>query len=146
MNLYWKLFINSHQSLFFIICINFNHHCHYYWTSKSLLNFWECIQDLDITNKWVVYFVISWNSLFSHYLVHWNILMDIANSINLCIFKSTNQVPTRYLDNSNNSNSVINLIFLWLISSEFDNYTIWPEWRLLPDHTPLTINIAIFKE
>ena len=54
----------------------------------------------------------SWDPLFPHYLIYWNILTDIANSMNLCIFKSTNQVPTRYSDNSNDSNSVIVLIFL----------------------------------
>ena len=59
----WKLDfrlnnINFHQSLFFVICIDLNHHCHHYWNSKSLLNFWEYTQGLDITNKWVVYFLI----------------------------------------------------------------------------------------
>jgi len=51
--------INYHQSLSFIICIDLNHHCHYYWTSESLLNLWEYIQGSDITNKWVVHFVID---------------------------------------------------------------------------------------
>ena len=50
--------INFHYSLFFIICIDLNHHYHYYQTSKLLLNLWEYTQGLDITNKWVVYFVI----------------------------------------------------------------------------------------
>jgi len=46
--------INYHQSLSLIIIdiyIDFNHHCHYCWTSESLLNLWEYTQDLDITNK-----------------------------------------------------------------------------------------------
>ena len=46
----------------------------------------------------------SWDSLFPHHSVHQDILMDIADSMNLCISKSTNQVPTEYLDNSNNLN------------------------------------------
>ena len=59
----WKLDlrlnnINLHQFLSFIICIDLNHNCHDYWTSESLLNLWECTQGSDITNKWVVYFVI----------------------------------------------------------------------------------------
>jgi len=45
-----------HQSLFFII--NIYHYCHYYWTSKSLINLWEYTQGSNITNKWVVHFVI----------------------------------------------------------------------------------------
>jgi len=54
--------INNHQSLSLIIldiCIDLNHYCHHYWTSESLLNLWECTQGSDITNKWVVYFVIK---------------------------------------------------------------------------------------
>ena len=54
--------------------------------------------------------------------------------------------PTRYLNNPNNLNSVIDLMFLWLTSSEFDNHMIQPEWRLSLDHTLLTINIVIIKE
>jgi len=50
--------INLYQSLSFIIYIDLNHHCHHYWTSELLLNFWECTQGSDITNKWVVHFVI----------------------------------------------------------------------------------------
>jgi len=72
--------------------------------------------------------------------------MDITDFMNLYISKSTNQVSTRYLNNSNNSNLVIDLMFLQPASSEFDNYMIWPEWRLLSDHAPLTVNIAIIKE
>jgi len=88
----------------------------------------------------------SWNPSFSHHSIHHNLLTDIADSMSLCISKSTNQVPTRYSDNQNDSNLVINLMFLWLISSEFDNYTICPEWRLLSDHTSLTVNIVIIEE
>ena len=51
--------INFYQFLSFIICIDLNHHCHYYWTSESLLTLWECTQGSDITNKWVVYFIIE---------------------------------------------------------------------------------------
>jgi len=60
----WKLDlrlnnINFHQFLSFIICIDLNHYCHHYWTSELLLNLWEYTQGSDITNKWVIYFVIS---------------------------------------------------------------------------------------
>jgi len=44
--------------------IDLNYHCHHYWTSESLLNLWECTQDSNITNKWVVHFVIVSNELY----------------------------------------------------------------------------------
>jgi len=60
--------------------------------------------------------------------------------------RSTNQVSTRYSNNQNNSNLVINLIFLRPDSSKLDNYTIYLEWRLSSNHTPLTVDITIMEE
>ena len=59
---------------------------------------------------------------------------------------STNQVSIRYIDNLNDANSVIDLIFLWCDSSKLDNYFIHPEWCLFSDHAPLTIMISISDE
>ena len=58
----------------------------------------------------------------------------------------TNQVPTRYSDNQNNSNLVIDLIFLRQDSSELNNYMIYLEQKLLSDHISLTINITIIEK
>ena len=88
----------------------------------------------------------SWDSSFSHHSIHCNLLNDIADSMDLCMSEATNYVPTRYLDNQNNLNSVIDLIFLCSNLLELNNHTIHPEWRLLSDHVPLTVNIAIIEE
>jgi len=88
----------------------------------------------------------SWDPSFLYYSHHCKSLTDIVDSINLCMSKSTNQVPTRYSDNPSNSNSVINLMFLHPNSLEFNNHMIYSEWRLFSDHTPLTIDIAIYEE
>ena len=79
-------------------------------------------------------------------MIHNNTLTDITNSLNICLAKATNQVPTKYADNPNNSNLDINLIFLCLNSEEFNNYTIYTKWRISLDHTPLMVNILIFKK
>ena len=63
------------------------------------------IKDFNIRNN-------SQDPSFSHHFIHCNLLTDIVDSISLYISKSTNQVPTRYLDNQNDSNSVIDLMFL----------------------------------
>jgi len=66
--------------------------------------------------------------------------------MNLYISKSTNHIPIRYLDYQEDSNLIINLLFLQLNLSKLDNYTIYPEWKLLSDHTLLTVNITIVDE
>ena len=88
----------------------------------------------------------NWNPTFPFHSVHSNLLTDIVDSIDLCLSKSTNQVPTRYSDNANDLNSTINLMFFRLSLLEFNNYTIYPEHWYLSDYTPLTVDISIFKE
>jgi len=60
--------------------------------------------------------------------------------------KPTNQVPTKYSDNQNDLNSVIDLMFLQPNLSKLNNHMIYLKWRLLSDHTPLTVDIAITEE
>jgi len=50
------------------------------------------------------------------------LLIDITNTFDLSFLYSTNFVSTRYLDNDNYSNSVINLMFLRPNSLEFDSH------------------------
>jgi len=88
----------------------------------------------------------SWNLSFLHYSIYCDLLNDIANSMDLYTSKATDYIPTRYSDNQNDSNLVIDLMFLCLNSSELDNYMIYLEWRLLLDHAPLTVDIAIIEK
>jgi len=60
--------------------------------------------------------------------------------------QSTNQVPTRYSDNVNNMNSVINLMFFKPNSLELNNHTIHPELHFSSNHALLTVDITIKKE
>ena len=53
-----------------------------------------------------------WDLSFSYYSSISNNLFAIADSFDLCLSYPSDLVPTRYLDNSNDSNSVIDLIFL----------------------------------
>jgi len=89
-------------------------------TETNINNVLIMTGDFNIRNN-------SWNSLFPHHSSYRSTLTDIVNSLNLCISKSTNQVPTRYSDNQNDLNLVIDLIFLQLTSLEFDNHMIHPK-------------------
>ena len=69
-----------------------------------------------------------WNPSFPHHLTISDNLIIVANSFNLNLSIPTNQVLTRYSDNVNNSNSVINLMFLYNRSIELNNHSIHPDW------------------
>jgi len=58
----------------------------------------------------------------------------------------THPVPTRYSDNSENSNSVINLMFLKPNSLELDNYFILSKLCFPLDHASLVVDIQIIEE
>jgi len=88
----------------------------------------------------------NWNPSFLFHLIHSDLLTDIMDSLDLFLSNPTNQVPTRYLDNANDSNSVINLMFLRPNSSEINNHTIHSDLQYSSDYAPLTVNISIMEE
>ena len=69
----------------------------------------------------------DWDLLYPHYSSYTNTLREIADLIDLKLSISINQVSTCYADNSNEANSVIDLIFLWANSEEFNNHSILPD-------------------
>ena len=87
-----------------------------------------------------------WDLSFPHHSTISDDLLIIADLFNLDLSSPTNQVPTRYLDNVNDSNSVIDLMFLHSGSSKLNNHLIHPDWHLMLDHAPLTITINIVEE
>ena len=88
----------------------------------------------------------NWDSSYPFHLIHNNLFVDIASAFDLSLSHSTNSVPTRYSDNRNNLNSVIDLMFLKLNMLEFDNHTILSESWYPFNHVPLIVNIYIIKE
>ena len=73
-------------------------------------------------------------------------LIMIADSLDLALSSLTNPGPTRFSDTAGESNSVIDLMFLWHGSEELDHHSILPEWHLSSDHVPLIIDIPILEE
>ena len=87
-----------------------------------------------------------WDSFFPFHLSIGDDLIIITDSFNLSLSSPTNPCPTRYSNTSGELNSVIDLIFLRYGSSELNQHSILPESRLSSDHTPLLVDIPLFKE
>jgi len=64
----------------------------------------------------------NWDLSYPHHSIHTDTFREIANSFNLGLSMPINQVPTKYTDNLNESNSVIDLMFLWINSEKINTY------------------------
>ena len=87
-----------------------------------------------------------WDPSFNHHSSISDNLFAIVDSFKLSLLYPINQVSTRYSDNTNDSNSVINLMFLHYDFSKLNMHSIHPEWYLMSDHALLTITIPIIEE
>jgi len=78
-----------------------------------------------------------WDPPFSFHSFISDDLIMIADSYDLALSSPTNPCSTRYSDTAEESNSVIDLMFLRNRSSELDNHFILPDSHLSSDHAPL---------
>jgi len=69
----------------------------------------------------------SWNLNFCFHSIYKDVLLNIANSFYLEMFESTNHVLTKYSNNQQELDSVINLMFFRLTSLKYDNHSIYPD-------------------
>jgi len=88
----------------------------------------------------------KWDPNYPFYSTHSNLLFDIFDTFNLSFSHPTHPVPTRYSDNSKNSNLVIDLMFLRLNSLELNNHSILSKLWYSLDYAPLVVNIQIIEE
>jgi len=84
-------------------------------TKVNLNNNLIMTQDFNIRDS-------DWDSSCSHYLLYSGILREIADNLNLDLSTFINPVSTQYVDNSQNSNLVIDLMFLYAKSEGFNNH------------------------
>ena len=61
-----------------------------------------------------------WDLNFPFYSVHNDMLFNIADSFSLALSKPIENFPTRFLDNNQNSNLVLHLVFTQSSSTEFN--------------------------
>jgi len=87
-----------------------------------------------------------WDLYFLHHSSYSDTLFEITDSFQIELSKPIKFSPTRFTDNAWNSNSVLDLIFLYPNFQEFDNHYIHSDWRLSLDHVPISIDISIIKK
>jgi len=88
----------------------------------------------------------NWNLLYLHHSTYADTLRKIADSFNLELSILVNQVPTWYVDNSQDSNLVLDLMFFYTNMEEFNNHIISPDFWSLSDYDSLLVYIIIGKE
>ena len=108
-------------------------------TEVNIYNVWVINGDFNIRD-W------DWDYSYPFHLAHNNLLFNIADAFDLSFSYSTDSIFTRYMDNNNNSNSIINLIFLKPNSLELNSHTILSELWHFSDHTSLVVDIHIIEE
>ena len=89
-------------------------------TEVNLLNLIIIAGNFNIRNS-------IWDLVFPHHSIFSDDLMIVADFFNLELLSSTHNVPTRYSDSDNSSNSTINLMFLQIGSRKLNNYSIHPD-------------------
>ena len=79
-------------------------------------------------------------------MTHIDTLREIADSFDLKLSMPIDQVPTQYIVNSQDTNLVLDLMFLHANGEKFKNYSILTDLWGPSNYTPLSVHIVIKKE
>jgi len=107
-------------------------------TKVNLNNILIMTEDFNIRDN-------NWNPSYSYYSFYTDILWEVVDSFGLELSMSINLVLICYTDNSQKSNSILNLMFFRIGLEEFNNYIISSKLWSSSDYTPLSVSITLEK-
>ena len=117
-------FFNNVSILFMIDVYSDDHQSALKDTETNIWNILVIAGNFNIWNS-------NWDLSYPFYLIHSDFLFNIIDSFNLMLSSPINHVSTHYSDNMNDTNSVIDLMFLKPNFSEIDNHIICSELHYL---------------
>jgi len=85
----------------------------------------------------------DWDPSYSHHSLYTDILRDVADSFGLELLTLIDPVSIQYMDNSQELNSDLDLIFLRIKLEELNNHIISPDLWSPSDHAPLLVSITL---
>ena len=130
----------NHRSIYFLINVYSDlSQAALKYTEVEISNILILTDDFNIKDHF-------WDLNFLYHSHHRETLFKIADLLQLEISKPYEFFTTRYSDDSQISNSVLDLVFLCPGYTKFNNHHIYSNWRLSSDHTSITVNISITEE
>ena len=105
-------------------------------TEINLNNILIIIGDFNIRNN-------DWDSSYPYHSLYTDMLWEFADSFGLELLISINPVLIWYTDNSQVSNSVLDLMFLRIGLEKLNNYIILPDIQSLLDYASLLVSITL---
>ena len=88
----------------------------------------------------------NWDLLYPHHLSYTDILWEVVDNFSLELSISIIPVFMWYLNSSQDSSLILDLIFLRTGLEEFNNHIISPNLQSLSDYTLLLVSIIIKEE
>ena len=87
----------------------------------------------------------DWDPDFCHYSIYTEDLLTITDSLGLKLSLPLNPSPTRFANNTQDSNSIIDLVFLPPENREFGQHMLHPDIHKPFDYVLLAIEVGIME-